>query len=522
MRRLIAPLLFFAASCLFAADPNVLPLSLEEATRRALAKNQDIAIEREALVQADEAVNGSKGAYDPFLGLDTGYRQHTDPVNSQFSGAPPGALGPETKTFNISASLSQLLPTGGSISVITTAFHDETNNKFTILSPAWSTAAGIALRQPLLQNRSIDPARQAIRIAAANRGAEAAHLKRTITETVAAVESTYWLLEATRRAVEVIDSSVELARQQLSETQSRVDAGVLARTDLAQPTAELERRRGNLAAAREAVTRVTVSLKLLILADPADPDWEREITPTDEPSTAPIAVDLPAAIASALKNRPEITEAAAGVTRTEIDVEARQSDVLPKLDLVAAFTGRGLAGSLNPYAVSFTGGPVVLPDPINGGLGRSLGTIGENRFPDASVGLSFTLPILNRAAKAGLATAKSQERQARLASTQTDQRIASEVRNAATGLDTARERLETSRAARAAAETQLFAEQERFQVGLSTNFLVLTRQNELTTARVTEIQAQTDFRRTATELARSTGTLLEERHIRFSEAEGSR
>ena len=98
--------LLLVCPALAAEGPAPLPLSLPEATRRALSLNQDIAIERESLVQADEAVRGTKGAFDPLLGLDAGYRQHTDPVNSLFSGAPAGHLGPTTKSFSFSASLS--------------------------------------------------------------------------------------------------------------------------------------------------------------------------------------------------------------------------------------------------------------------------------------------------------------------------------------------------------------------------------------------------------------------------------
>lgn len=521
MFRPAALVLFLAAPALLSAGPAALPLSLQEATRRSLARNQDIAIERESLVQAEEGVNGSRGAYDPLLGLDAAYRQHTDPVNSAFSGAPPGQLGPQTKTLSLSASLSQLLPTGGSVAAFTTVGRDRTNSEFSILSPAWGSSLGISLRQPLLQNLAIDPARRAIRIAVVNRDGETARLRRTITSTVAAVDSAYWTLVAARRNVEVLESSVGLANRQLSETQIRVDAGVLARTDLAQPSAELERRRGNLAEARDRAARVATSLKLLMFADPADPDWERDIVPTDEPSAPSITVDVPTAIATALQNRPEVSETAAALARSGIEVESRQSDALPKVDFVASYARRGLAGSLNPDAISFNGGPVLVPAALNGGLGRSLGTIGENRFPDVSVGLSLTVPILNRAAKANLATAKSQQRQEQLSSGQIAQHIVAEVRDAAFGVETARQRLEAARAGRAAAETQLYAEQERFGVGLSTNFFVLTRQNELTNARVSEVAAETDYRRAATELARATGSLLTERQITLSQPEAA-
>jgi len=520
MRRSLILALLLASPALLAQGPPPISLTLEEGTRRALAKNQDIAIERESLTQADEAVRGSKGAYDPGLSVDGSWRHHIDPVNSLFAGAPDDELAPSMTGYGLGASLNQYLPTGGTVSLFTALHYDTTNNIFIPLSPAWGTSIGLSLRQPLLQNFSIDPARQAIRIAAVNRDGETAHLRRTVTETVAAVENTYWSLVAARRAVEVLESSVALAKQQLSETQIRVDAGVLAKTDLAQPTAELERRRGLLAEARDLVMRVTTNLKLQILADRTDSDWAREIVPTDDPAMAEIQADVDQALATALKNRPEVLEAGAAVARAGIDVEFGESVVKPRLDLIASYSRQGLSGSVNPDATNCFGAPssspcppVVLPDALNGGLGRSYGTIGENHFPDVSVGLSFSFPIMNRAAKANLAVAKSQEEQAKIAASQTDQRIEADVRNAVFALTTQKQRLEAARAGRAAAETQLFAEQERFAVGLSTNFFVLTRQNDLTSARVTEISALTDYRRAAIEFARAQGTLLAERRI---------
>jgi len=74
-------------------------------------------------------------------------------------------------------------------------------------------------------------------------------------------------------------------------------------------------------------------------------------------------------------------------------------------------------------------------------------------------------------------------------------------------------RIEAARASRSAAETQLSAEEERFRAGISTNFLVLTRQNDLTNALVTETSALTDYRQAETELARATGGLLERRRV---------
>ena len=64
-----------------------------------------------------------------------------------------------------------------------------------------------------------------------------------------------------------------------------------------------------------------------------------------------------------------------------------------------------------------------------------------------------------------------------------------------------------------AAETQLRAEQDRFGVGATTNFFVLTRQTDLAEAQLTEIDAQTAYRRAMTEFGRATGTLLRDRSV---------
>jgi outer membrane protein len=513
MRSRAALVLWLAAAAVRAADPAPLTLTLQEATRRALERNTTLAVERENLEQAGLGILGAKGAYDTFWSADLGWRRHTDPINSAFSGAPTGKLAPENESGTASTSFSQLLPTGGSVSLLTGWERATTNGAFTILSPAYSTDILASLRQPLLRNLAIDPAREAIRVASANRDASQARLRRAVSDTIGQVDAAYWSLVAARRNVLSLESSVALADRQLSETKIRVDAGALSKTDVAQPTAERERRKGDLVLSRQRVEEAENTLKLLVLGDPSDSAWPAQIVPTDDPESSAEPVPLTAALDTALSRRAEISEARAARARVAVQVEGRKSDLLPRLDLVAAYGRRGLAGRENPNAVGLNGQPVVVPGALEGGWGRSYGTIRDNEFPDASVGVSFSFPIGNRTARANLAIAKSELSQAAIGVSAAEQQVQAEVRNAVFALDSARQRIEAARAARLAAETQLYAEQERFQVGLSTNFLVLTRQNDLTNARVTETSALTDYRKAETELARATGVLLEQRHI---------
>ncbi len=513
MRRASLPAAALAIALAFPGAATDRPITLFDATALALKKNHDIAIEQQSFQIAGATLTRADGSYDPNFRLDARYRDHTDALNSALSGAISPDLGPTYTNLTSAISLSQLLPTGGTVSVSGLLWRDTALSQFALLTPSYATGFSIDLRQPLLQGLSIDPARRAIRIAKLDKDRSVASLRRTVSDAVAAVERTYWSLVAARRTVAVARKSVGLADSQKADTEARIQAGVLPESDLAQPVAEVERRKGELFSAEEFEKQAGFLLKSLILSDAADPLWNDNLDPVDPPEAPRRSVDLPAALAEAEQRRPELQDASLLVARQDVEIEAAKDRIKPQLDLVASYGRRGLAGTANPNILSFGGAPIIVPEPLVGGLGRSFGTIGSNEFPDAFVGLALALPIGNRTAKADAVIAEAQKRQLTTRYDQTRQRVAIEVRNAALTLETAAQRLEAARAGRSAAEIQLRAETERFAVGLSTNFFVLTRQNELARAEFTETQALTDYRIALTALDRSVGTLLEDRHI---------
>jgi outer membrane protein len=515
-RAVLAAGIVLCAAGASAADREI---SLAESIDRALDKNHEIAVQREAVDIASANVERADGSYDPEFRLDFQWRDQTEAINFIFSGAPPGSVGPHSEGVLGQAAISELLPTGGTVTLGTTIARDTTDNIFTLLTPSYSTFVGIDLRQPLLQNREIDPQRRVILVAQLERDRSISSLQAVVADTVAAVERAYWSLVAAERDMMVRAESVRLAQVQASNTQARIEAGDLPESDLAVPQAEVERRRVDLFAAREQAQRSALELKTLILDDPSDPLWDETLRPTDAPETPIRPLDLPAELAGAPGRRPEIAEAEAEVARRDVDSRAAKNRVLPRLDLVASYGRYGLAGTINPNLATFPGFPVVIPPEIVGGLGRSYGTIGDNDFPDATVGFTFSLPIGNRSAKADAAAAEAERRQAALVLAQQKQRVGVEVRAAALAVETAAQSIEAARAGVRAARIQLEAENVRFAAGLTSNFFVLTRQNELAEAIRTETAALTSYRKALAEYARASGTLLEQRHIEFADGE---
>src|SRR4029453_8500477 len=68
-----------------------------------------------------------------------------------------------------------------------------------------------------------------------------------------------------------------------------------------------------------------------------------------------------------------------------------------------------------------------------------------------------------------------------------------EIRQAAWRVEQNQQRIETTRLGRELAEQRLDAEQKRFEVGMSTSFLVIQAQRDLAIARNNELQALLDY-----------------------------
>lgn len=488
-------------------------LTLADATARALQRNTDIRIEREIVTAAEAREAGALGAYDFRLRIDASERHHRDPITTLFSGAPAGEVSPSNNDFSSAVSITRLFKSGATATGTASVQRDVTNSFFTLFVPAYITSLGVQARQPLLRNRETDVARTELKITAIDRQKTNAILQQQILDVVSAVEKAYWALVAAKREVEVRNNSVTLADRQRTDTQSRIDARTAAALDIAQPTAEVERRRGDYLAAQENAARAERTLKLLMTDDPADPIWNQTLTPADRVDVEARPVDIQRALQNAVSRRPELAVAAADVSATDAQAALAKDALRPQVDIVASYASRGLAGDRNPNVIAFGGVPTVFPEILSGGLGTAYQTLFETRFQDASIGISVDVPLGRRSAKGGLGVAQAQQRQASLRLAQARDRIAVDVLNAATALETSAARIQSARAALSAANTQLRAEQDRFDAGATTNFFVLTRQTDLALAQLAEISALADYRKAMTDFARATGTLLTDRGI---------
>jgi outer membrane protein len=122
-----------------------------------------------------------------------------------------------------------------------------------------------------------------------------------------------------------------------------------------------------------------------------------------------------------------------------------------------------------------------------------LGQVFRSDFPTWTVGVAMSYPVGKSAEEANLARARIERDQAQARLRDVELTAVREVRDAALRLEQNRQRIETAQLGRELAEQRLDAEQKRFEVGMSTSFLVIQAQRDLAVARNNELQANLDY-----------------------------
>jgi len=117
----------------------------------------------------------------------------------------------------------------------------------------------------------------------------------------------------------------------------------------------------------------------------------------------------------------------------------------------------------------------------------------RSAYPTWIVGVNVTYPLGRSADEASLARSRIEETQAKARLQSSELKVVRQLRQSAWQVDMNARRINTSRAGRALAEQRLDAEQKRFDVGMSTTFLVVQAQRDLAQARNNELQAALEY-----------------------------
>ncbi len=464
-------------------------LSVDDAVRTAVERNLGLRVETFNPAIAATGLDRARAIYDPRLAALIDHRGE----NRQ--AGPGSTFVNRTRFFDANASLDQLLPTGATASAAFTNFWSRNNlgisdNLGLSASRYAQPELTLSLSQPLLQGLGKEVTERGITTADDAMELSLASWNQKALDTAADARNRFLALVKARESLATRKASLAVARRVHEENEARVKAGVLAAFELQDSEFGVLQREKDLLdaelAERDAADQLSVTLNLPpgTILDVPDTPWSDVLDPSEEE-----------AVGVALRRRPDLVIARISLRTAEFNERISRNLALPSLALEGA---AGITGIGEDY-------------------GNAIDDMRTGKYPNWSVGLRFSVPLGNTAARADVAAAGLKTRQARAVVAVLEESAGLEIRAALRALETRRKQNEVAGKGVSVAETRLASFLKRGKLGLSTTKDVLDAEANLTQARENLSGARTDFQSALTSLWKSTGELLDRHGVRLGE-----
>jgi outer membrane protein len=508
-----------------------LMLSLEDAISLGLENNLSIAVERyvpwldeATLLYAKSGANG-RLQFDPVVTSTLALEENDTPINNPiFAGittqiTSPVALENHITTANFG--YTQGFSPGTQLQVTFNNTRESTNfGGFDLFNPYEQSTLTAQVTQPLLNGfgriantRYIIEAKNTVKVGESQ-------FAQQVIATVTQVATDYWELVFARENVKVEQVAVAADQQLYNNNKKQLEIGTMAPLDVITAQSQLATDQQALVQAQTTQLLDETTLLVAITKDPLSGTLNGvEIVPTTTIFNPNIDnISLNDAVKEAWQKRPELQQAALNLKNAGVEVKATRNSLLPQLNLFGEFQGAGLGGVItpaNPTGAFFAESPIFVPGdvqpdgliptgsvpigisgepittagtPIRGGLSDDWSAMIHAKYPTIEGGFNITLPIRNRAAQANNATAQLNERQQEVEYLQTQNTIVLNVRQALITLVQDRAAITAAEEARIFAQQSYDDEVKKLQLGTSTAFTVIQKQQLLTVAEGTELR----------------------------------
>ncbi|MCI0433441.1 MAG: TolC family protein [Gemmatimonadetes bacterium] len=461
---------------------TMVSMTLEQAIARALESNLDIQSARLSPVIQEWALRNAEAAFSPTFSMTMGYNNATNQSTSQLDG---GAR-TSTERYTLNTSLSKTMPWyGGRLSFGFNNSRNETTNTFATRNPSYSSSVSLNYSQPLLSGFRTDNQRAALETAEIQTRITDLQVQSQIENISHQVRLAYWALRAAIEQIEIQRLNLAQAEQQLEENRIRVQLGRMTDLQLVQTEAQVASAQQALLNAEIQWRNQEFAFKRLLLAGADDPLLAWTVNPTDQPIIIDQPVDIQAAIDIAMRERADIRQQRQQREISVVDLDVSRSSTLPDVTLTAAYSLQGVGGDL--FARSGLGGEPELVQA--GGYSDGLRSIRDFDTPTWSLTLNASYPLGMNGAKTNLERARLQLRQADLALRSQELAIITQVTTAGLAVRNSYLQYEAARRSREAAERNAETQVLRYGVGVAIGFEVVSAQNDLTQARLSELQA---------------------------------
>ena len=538
-----------------------LMLSLEDAISLGLENNLALEVERYVPWQDEAnlllAQSGANGLlkFDPTLTSNLYLQEQTEPINNPFFvGVAPTSGSAATATVPIgiinhnsvaNVQYTQNFVTGTQFQLTFDNTRSSTNLGFDLFNPYDQSSLTLQITQPLLNGFGKLPNERYILEAKNTVKVGESQFAQQVMTTLTQVATDYWELVYARENVKVEQVAVAADQQLYENNKKQLQIGTMAPLDVITAQSQLATDQQALVQAQTTQLLDETTLLTAITKDALAADLKGiEIVPTT-PIFTPTEqnITLEDAVHEAWQKRPELQQADLNLKNAGIEIKATKNALLPQVNLYGQYQAIGLSGRQTVTTSTPTAFAADLTAPIvdaagmpsgffasevaaatstttvfNSGLSEDWQRMISGNYPSFEVGLNITLPIRNRAAEAQNATAQLNERQQEVQYRQTQSTILLSVRQALITL-------EQDRAAVAAAEESRIYNQQsyddevkRLELGTSTAFTVIQKQQLLTAAEGVELRDRVNLIEAELTFNQAMGRTLEVHNITLADA----
>jgi outer membrane protein TolC len=393
-------------------------------------------------------------------------------------------------TFTGNIDLFRVLPTGGTITFHAGTdyqnleFSDDTVNQLFGGGSFWTHEVTAGISQPLLRGRgrALYDARE--RIATLTRDASVLARRQAAIATVQSIVAAYWDLVLAERQVAITLSSLQLARERLRITQIGNQGGKVPRSEIPAVQQIIATREEEVLGNELAVLDRSFTVRRAVGLPIGK--GELGLRVGADLATRDAQFDLAALTERAYQASPELAQLAKQDKAATIEIEVTENGLLPQLDAALSLGPTGTAGRFETAAK-------------NTALFKTLQINGSLTFQH-----SFGQENVR-----GLAREQREGRRKLMVNAfDLKQQIAQSMATAVAQLELARRRMVLSQRAIDLANENIKIETDRFNLGKSTNFDVLNRQEELRQAELRRVQAMIDWHKAESVVQALTGDIL--------------
>jgi outer membrane protein len=390
------------------------------------------------------------------------------------------AVGNNTVTTEDSAGgkieITETIPTGGTFSFAWTR-----SSQWAEANTTEQEDLQIAFTQPLLKNFGIDVNTGSVDIARLEEQKNILLLQETLIDTITSVINAYRSFLQTQKEVDILKASLDRSKSLLQINRYLIAAGRMASMEMIQTQADIAQKEFDYETARNTLTSMRLSLLKLL-----DIDKHTRIRAKDESIESLQIPDLDDSLALAYANRPDYLTAKFNLLVSDINLKLASNNKRWTLDFTSSYSYR-LSGD-------------------------------ERGNADWRAGLELSIPLYGDLTREqSIVDAKITQKKEKLSFQEKKDNVDMDVRDTIQNAHTKFKQLKLAKLARELSEKKLEIEEQKMKVGRSSNFTLVTFQNDLVDAENNELMARIDLFNALTYLDQTLGTTLKTWNIKLKE-----